>query len=380
MKTINCPVDQLALIGDIHIGQVLYNNGPLTKHHNDKRDEFFNSLIDNCKKQGITTLLFAGDIFDKQAVVGVDDIHYVLDLFAYRLKDFRCIVIVGNHDMLYENDTSINALEMLRFVPNVDLIEEPTCYKFFNDTTWYLFPWLGTQEAKDSALDIMKSVSSNEECRSHNVFFGHFDIIGFDMGANNISKVGFDPNEITKYAHYIISGHYHCKSCKKIGNSNILYLGSPYHLGFAHVGNAPGYYTCNARCKITFVENTIGERFIDVNDYDDINSLPMLDNCVVRYACDNTKNAEDALESRMALESKNPLYIKTNPYGTPPTDEPELVTIPEDASEAEKVTKMNQFQVAELYLDTNPDIIPVLDDGRDGKDVVMNLIKKYDSM
>lgn len=379
MKTVVHKRSKIGLVGDLHIGEVFYNNEMLTAYHNKKRDEFFDSMIADYKSQGIDTILFAGDIFHSRAMVGVIDVHYVLDLFSKRLKDFHIITIVGNHDMLYDNDDSVHMLEMLKFLSNVTVIEEPTKYEFFDGNSWYLFPWLGTEVNVEHAVNVMKNAGATREEAMKNVFFGHFDIMGIDMGCNNLSKNGFDQNEITQYCSYVISGHYHCKSFKKIGTSKILYLGSPYQLSFSHVGTIPGYYTCDSAMKVQFIENTINERFIDVHDYDDLENLPELDNSAVRYSTDNSRTYDDAFERRLKLEAKHPLYVKEAPYGQMITEDEDLVTLPVDTTEAERVTKMSQIEVAEHFMENSPQPLPSIRDGGDAKKVIMDMIQAYDA-
>lgn len=387
MKTVNCPVKSLGLVGDIHIGTVMYNNGILTEHHNAKRAEFFDAMLADFKERGVDTILFAGDVFDCRGLLGVQDIHYAIDLFANKMKDFHVITIVGNHDMLYENSDTIHSLEMLKYIPNVDVVDEPTCYKFFDDSEWYLFPWLGTDENVNNALELMKSVGGTQEQRARNVFFGHFNIIGIPMESGQISKSGFDPTEITKYCHEVISGHYHCKSARKIGNSSIIYLGSPYHLSFAHVGSIPGYYTCNEKNKLTFIENTIGERFIDVNDFDDLDSLPNLENCAVRYLSSNEKSPEEARELQLKVQMKNPLYVKRGYYGEVKSNDDkeveaekiELPTANMSLEAVKKLTTLTQVQMADVYMEDNADDIPILSTGESARNTVLNLIQKYDA-
>lgn len=376
-------MSKIGIIGDIHVGKTFFHNQVITDYHNKKRDELFDKIIEDFKKEGIDTILFSGDIFDNRNIVTVESLHYVLDLFSNRMKDFHIITITGNHDMQYENSDCLNSLEFLRFIPNVTLIDKEPVWIKFGNYTWHFFPWLGTPANKEKALEYMKSVGNTPEKRASNVFFGHFDIMGMLMEAGNISVEGFDPNEIAKYCTYVISGHYHCKSAKKIGNSRFLYLGSPYHLSFAHLDTIPGYYTCDIdTMKVDFIENTIGERYIEVSDSDDIDALPDLSGHLVKYNNDVTKTAEEAMVPLDKLKDKNPLHVFPAPYGKhiEDHDPAEAVTIVEENDEeAKKVVTMSQMEVARLFMENADQPPPTLSDGTSAKDKIISMIAGFDA-
>lgn len=377
-------MNKIGIIGDIHVGQTFYHNQVITDYHNKKRDELFDEIIARFKKDGVDTILFSGDIFDNRNIVTVESLHYVIDLFSNRMKDFKIITITGNHDMQYENSDCLTSLEFLHFIPNVTVIDKEPVAMQFGQYTWHLFPWLGTPANKEKALEYMKSVGCTPEKRAANVFFGHFDIIGMLMEAGNISVAGFDPNEMSKYCTYVISGHYHCKSAKKIGNTRFLYLGTPYHLSFAHLGVDPGYYICNTdTMKIDFIENKIGERYIEVNDYDDIDAMPDLSGTLVKYNNDVSKTSEEAMVPLDKLKAKNPLHVFPSPYGkhVEERDAADAVAIiAEDDEEAKKVVTMSQMEVARLFMDNADQPPPTLSDGTSSKDKIISMIASFDAM
>ena len=187
------------------------------------------------------------------------------------------------------------------------------------------------------------------------------------MEAGNISVEGFDPNEMSKYCTYVISGHYHCKSAKKIGNTRFVYLGTPYHQSFAHLGTVPGYYTCDTdNMKVNFIENTIGERYVEVNDFDDIDALPDLSGNLVKYK----------------LKSKNPLHVFMSPYGKHVEEhnpEDAVAIVEEDDEEAKKVVTMSQMEVARLFMENADQPPPTLSDGTSAKDRIISMIAGFDA-
>lgn len=371
--------NKIGVFGDIHLGYTLYHNGIVTAHHNMMRDRFFDFAIAELKRRNIHTVLFAGDIFDNRQSLSVEDIHYAIQMFSNKMKDFTIVIIPRNHDMLYENNDSVCGIEMLNFIPNVTVVMSPMEYPVFDGWKWILFPWLGTEETKKTAMAMMKASAKNKADADKNVFFGHFDIMGMNMEGSNISKEGFDPAEIAECCGYVISGHYHCKSITKIGSSKILYLGTPYQMSAAHMGNAPGFYIFNQDMSYEFIENTIGERFIDVNDYDDLDALPQLENTIVRYFCDSTKTAEDSAVLRAKLNDKAPLFVRTVPYGSIiKASAEDTVTIPSDNTEAEKITRMTQLEVAEKFME-NAETPPPIIEGIEVKKSIISMIMDYDA-
>lgn len=376
-------MSKIGIIGDIHVGQTFYHSQPITDYHNKKRDELFDKIIDDFSRVGVDTVLFSGDIFDNRNIVTVESLHYVIDLFANRLKDFHVVTITGNHDMQYENSDCLTSLEFLRFIPNVTLVDKEPVRMEFGRFAWHLFPWLGTPDRKAAALDYMKSVGCGSERRAANVFFGHFDIMGMLMEAGNLSVEGFDPNEIAKYCGHVVSGHYHCKSDKTIGGTRFVYLGTPYQLSFAHLDSTPGYYICDTdTMKLSFIENTIGERYVEVNDFDDIDSLPDLGGCLVKYNNDVTRSAEAAMVPLGKLESKNPLHVFPSPYGKRAEDvgcSNVVSVVEEDDAEAKKVVAMSQMEVARLFMEHSENPPPTLSDGSSSKDRIISMIAGFDA-
>ena len=376
-------MSKIGIIGDIHVGKTFFHNQVITDYHNKKRDELFDKIISDFKQEGIDTILFSGDIFDNRNIVTVESLHYVIDLFSNRMKDFNIITITGNHDMQYENSDCLTSLEFLKFIPNVTLVDKEPMLIRTENYDWHLFPWLGTAENKAKALDYMKSVGATPEQRDHNVFFGHFDIIGMLMEAGNLSVEGFDPNEMSKYCTYVISGHYHCKSAKKIGNTRFVYLGTPYHQSFAHLGTVPGYYTCDTdTMKVNFIENTIGERYIEVNDFDDMDAIQDLSGYLVKYNNDVSKTAEEAIVPLDKLKAKNPLHVFMSPYGKhveehDPADA--VAVVEEDDEEAKKVVTMSQMEVARLFMENADQPPPTLSDGTSSKDKIISMISSFDA-
>ena len=115
-------MSKIGIIGDIYVGKTFFYNQVITDYHNKKRDELFDKIIADFKQEGIDTILFSGDIFDNRNIVTVESLHYVIDLFSNRMKDFNIITITGNHDMQYENSDCLTSLEFLKFIPNVTLV------------------------------------------------------------------------------------------------------------------------------------------------------------------------------------------------------------------------------------------------------------------
>jgi len=134
--------------------------------------------------------------------------------------------------------------------------------------------------------------------------------------------------------------------------------------------------------KVTFIENTIGERYVEVNDFDDIDALPDLSGNLVKYNNDVSKNAEEAIVPLDKLKSKNPLHVFMSPYGKHVEEhnpEEAVAIVEEDDEEAKKVVAMSQMEVARLFMENADQPPPTLSDGTSAKDKIISMISSFDA-
>jgi DNA repair exonuclease SbcCD nuclease subunit len=136
---------------------------------------------------------------------------------------------------------------------NVDVIDEIT-NKNICGVDVLLCPWL-----VDYNCD--KIAEKFEETKSE-ILFGHFDIVGFALNATRVSSEGFDPEVFSKFKK-VFSGHYHTPSSKLIGKTEIIYVGSPYHMNRNDVGEHKGFLVLDMETYLyNRVVNNVSLKFV----------------------------------------------------------------------------------------------------------------------
>lgn len=367
-------MDKICLIGDTHFGRKAEH--PLIKKHiKEGQRDFFDHLINELNYRGIKTVLFTGDVHDTRININVEALVTTKRLFQTKMKDFDIHIILGNHDMYYENDYDITSLELFEDIPNVTVYRDGVQVKEFLGKKWYMFPWIINSREEKVVEFLNKMSEKSREVRQNRVLFGHFEMFGINMEGKSYSTFGLDPNLYMNAASNVFSGHYHGQSHTKKGDDNLYYLGSPYPMTFANANQSHGVWILDENMEIEYLENNISPRFIDVWDTDDIDSIETLENSFVRlYICDNL-TSEEEFEIRLKIENKKPILIRTMSYAG---DKADVEAKPEDEKEANQIMKMTTVNLSEIYIEQNSDDLPKLKLNTDVKSEIMKQIKLFD--
>jgi len=242
-------MNNVCILTDTHFGHENNSENVL-----DSSIKFFNdTLIPFLNEHKITKIFILGDLFDSRTSVNTKVHNVVFDLFNEKLKDFEIYIIIGNHDIYYNSTTSVHSLKFLHKFENVHLIDEPQTINI-NGNDILMVPWL-VDETKISEL---------LENNPTETVMGHFDIVGFSFNKHTTCKVGTDPNTFSSHK-YIFSGHFHTRSDKKINDTNFVYVGTPYQLTRADMGEERGFVVYNVKShKYKFFSNDISTKFIEL--------------------------------------------------------------------------------------------------------------------
>lgn len=240
---------KIAIIGDVHFG--VSDQDSL-----DNQIKFFtDQLVPHCKQNQIDTLVFEGDIFHNRKTIDILVKNKVLDLFRVTLKDFKCLMYLGNHDVYYKNTNSVHSLKILMGLPNVTVYEEITNIKL-GGRNLLIVPWL---------FEYKTLTDFKVDPKTIDITFGHFDVIGAKMNAHKYSDVGLAKDVIFRFP-LVFSGHYHTHSIEEHSNGILIYTGTPYQLDRGDRKDTKGFYVVDLDdLTREFIENKVSARFIEVH-------------------------------------------------------------------------------------------------------------------
>jgi len=235
-RMINFSSNKICCFSDVHIG-VHQNN---VFWHNVSR-KFFEWVKDELPKHGIKDIVICGDLFHYRDEISVNTIQIASDLLAI-LKDFKIIMLVGNHDSYYKDRSDVNSLSPFSGWPNIHVVSQVETVDIFNKKLTFV-PW-GTN---------LKEITKSD------VVFGHFEIETFKMNSHKICDHGMKVSDLLSRGNLVVSGHFHIRDERKYDSGTILYLGSPYQMDFGDYEDTKGVHILDI--------NTLKYKFIENQDY-----------------------------------------------------------------------------------------------------------------
>ena len=211
---------KVGFFSDLHIG--VHQNSE--KWH-DVTYKWAKWYVKELKQKKIKKIIFAGDLFHYRDEISVKTLHFantVLDLF----KGFEILMIPGNHDAYYKDNSDIHSLSILNNRPNIKIFDKPTTYTLFDKKIGFC-PW-GTE-----LKDIPK------QC---DIIVGHFELQNFSFNSFKTCEDGISSTDILKKCKLIFSGHFHKRQERPYSNGKIVYVGNPFEMDFNDIHDVKGYY------------------------------------------------------------------------------------------------------------------------------------------
>ena len=213
----------------------------------------------------------------------------------------RVFITIGNHDLYFKNSSEIDSAIIFEGIPNVTIIRE-TC-RFEN---LLLVPWIVEGNEEKLASDLKKF---EDDCT---IVLGHFDIMGFAINSSKVSEYGFDTSAFDNFD-LVISGHYHTRSTKMVGETEIIYVGTPYQLNRGDMGEERGFMILDTETlEYTFVANKVSPKFTQLK-------FPQrfLKSEVVGNFVDIIVNCEDDVYNEKMFDKYLDEVVKNSPVTTP---------------------------------------------------------------
>lgn len=288
--------NNVAIITDTHFG--VKNNSEIWLES--QLNYFRNEFIPELKRQGINTIIHAGDLFEDRESTNNNVAYSVMELFEKDLKDFIIYFVPGNHDSYFKNRIDISITKFLDNLENVNRITEMEIINV-NGKEILFVPWQPDWEKFTKFVE-----TKPDTCR---ITIGHFPICGFMLNSKSVSHSGvlsdifFDNFDMT------FSGHFHTRSEQTKNNSTIVYPGSPYHLTRHDIGDERGVCIFDPlNLNYNFINGKETIKYISAT-YPDILSKEEIDGNVVdiHVKYDETYNEKDFLDYLKVMEVNKPL-------------------------------------------------------------------------
>ena len=227
VPTLNISYNRIFLISDLHFG-VRANSIEWLENHL----EFFYKIYipylkENLQKGDILFIL--GDWFDNRQLLDINVMNKSIDLILDLSEILPVYFMTGNHDIYKKNDTDVNSLAAFRFIPNVQIFEDPVVITNGNNKILVL-PWIGNGEKEELIAKANKV----------DYIFAHTDIAGFKYDNGFHIRKGAKLKKLPGVKR-LYSGHIH----KRQEHKDSIYIGSPYSTKRSDIGNKKGLYFLN---------------------------------------------------------------------------------------------------------------------------------------
>lgn len=218
-------MSKVLLFTDIHIHP--------HKRRNERLEDCLNVLnwvFETAQKESIKSILFGGDLFHDRQKIDVYTYQKTFEILQKWLnKDiFKLYVVLGNHDLWFNEQTSISSVMPLASLPNIEIIDKPIRLKI-EDVYWDMIPF--THDPLSAITKLEKEDGEKQYA------LGHLAIDGAILHGSSISDVTIEHDgEMVKVSTSLFEkykrvylGHYHCS---QILQPNVEYIGSPLELSF----------------------------------------------------------------------------------------------------------------------------------------------------
>jgi len=268
---------KIGFFSDLHIG--IHQNSE--KWH-DVAFEWAEWFTNELKQREITKLIFGGDFFHYRDEINVKSLYFantLLDLF----NDFDIIMIPGNHDAYYKDNSTVHSLSILNNRTNITIFDKPTMLTLFDKKVSFC-PW-GTPLKDIPNCDLL---------------IGHFEIQNFNFNSFKICDSGVESCDLLLKSELILSGHFHKRQRRKYSNGEIIYAGNPFEMDFNDVDDQKGFYILDfnqENIQYEFINNNISPIHVKAN-------LSQLENL--------KKIAKDKGWSKLAIKIIIDKDVKTN--------------------------------------------------------------------
>lgn len=212
---------------------------------------FYNFFIPLLKKEYVPgdVLVHCGDVFDSRHSLNLFAMNLALEIFEDISKILPIYVLIGNHDIAKKNSNNVNSSKILKWMPNVKVIEEPIVIISSGKRILFM-PW---------------RINSDEEsaCVKENpadFLFCHTDVQGLRFNRSTVIEGGIKLSELQNFRK-VYSGHIHYAQQK----GNFKMLGCPFPMTRSDINNEKGVWNLDLVSEQeTYYPNTYSPKFVKI--------------------------------------------------------------------------------------------------------------------
>jgi DNA repair exonuclease SbcCD nuclease subunit len=210
--------------------------------------DFFIPLLKREKKPG-DFLVHVGDVFDSRHSLNLLVMNEGINIFEEISKVMPIVIILGNHDIYKKNTNDVNSVKVLKWIPNIKVLEEPEVMKISGKKLLFM-PWRATH------FDESECIANNPA----DFLFCHTDVQGLKFNKNTVIESGLDLQELKAFRK-IYAGHIHFAQNK----GNFRMLGCPYPMTRSDINNEKGVWCLDIETEEElYYPNTISPKFIRI--------------------------------------------------------------------------------------------------------------------
>jgi DNA repair exonuclease SbcCD nuclease subunit len=290
-------MSEVLIFSDVHVHP--------HKRSNDRLEDCLNTLnwvFDVAEQRGITQILFGGDLYHDRQKIEVYTYQRTFETLEKRLRDgkFQLYLLLGNHDLWFNDNTSVSSVIPLSSLPGVKIVAKPERINIAG-SNWDFIPFT---HDPITALEELKKKPGNPEYS-----LGHIAIDGAILHGTQYSDVTIEHDGdmmsvgVSLFDHYkhTFLGHYHAE--QRV-NNKVEYIGSPLQLSFGEAFQKKHIIAFNGKTgEKTYIDNEFSpvHLIIDVKEKDKYN----LNGNFVRIKVDNIGATDLVSMRKEILEANN---------------------------------------------------------------------------
>jgi hypothetical protein len=208
--------------------------------------DFFIPLLKREKREG-DFLIHVGDVFDSRHSLNLLVMNEGMNIFEEISKIMPIVIILGNHDIYKKNSNEVNSVKVLKWIPNIRVLEEPEVITVSEKKLLFM-PWRANHEEE------LACISNNQA----DFLFCHTDVQGLKFNRNTTINEGLELGKLKSFRK-IYAGHIHFAQQK----GNFRMLGCPYPMTRSDINNEKGIWCLDIIEETeTYYPNTVSPKFM----------------------------------------------------------------------------------------------------------------------